>query len=129
MHRAAQATAAALAFRWRGPSSESPAATLSRNTPDSTLFRSTRTRSRRRRGGGIRPPADAAHRRPRHRRRAALSRRRRIPEGAHVIVLLFVRTVLGWLVVIAATMICAFLIGVSGETQFSEQVLRFWSRL
>lgn len=45
-----------------------------------------------------------------------------------MIVLLFVRTVLGWLGILLATMLGALLIGLSGETAFSESVLRAWSR-
>ncbi len=46
-----------------------------------------------------------------------------------MIVLLFLRTVLGWLVILIATLAHAFLIGLSGETDFSEKVLRNWARL
>jgi len=46
-----------------------------------------------------------------------------------MIVLRVLRTVLGWPLIVLATMICALLIGMGGETQFSEKVLRFWARL
>jgi 1-acyl-sn-glycerol-3-phosphate acyltransferase len=46
-----------------------------------------------------------------------------------VIVLLFLRTVLGWLVILVATVTHAFLIGLFGETDASEKVLRNWARL
>jgi 1-acyl-sn-glycerol-3-phosphate acyltransferase len=46
-----------------------------------------------------------------------------------VIALLALRTFFGWLVVVLAMLVCAFLIGVSGETEFSEKVLRAWSRI
>jgi 1-acyl-sn-glycerol-3-phosphate acyltransferase len=45
-----------------------------------------------------------------------------------VIVLRFLRTVVGWLWIIADTMISATLIGLSGETESSERVLRSWAR-
>jgi 1-acyl-sn-glycerol-3-phosphate acyltransferase len=45
-----------------------------------------------------------------------------------VIALRFLRTVLGWTWIVADTMLSATLIGISGETQFSERVLRAWSR-
>ena len=38
------------------------------------------------------------------------------------------RTVLGWAWIVADTMISATIIGISGETEFSERVLRAWSR-
>jgi 1-acyl-sn-glycerol-3-phosphate acyltransferase len=40
----------------------------------------------------------------------------------------FLRTVLGWAWIAADTMMSAVVIGVSGETEFSERVLRGWSR-
>jgi len=40
----------------------------------------------------------------------------------------FLRTVVGWPIIIFATMSCALLIGLSGETDFSERVLRGWAR-
>lgn len=45
-----------------------------------------------------------------------------------MIVLLFVRTVFGWLAVLLATMVHAFLIVLGGESDFSERVLRSWAR-
>lgn len=38
------------------------------------------------------------------------------------------RTLLGWPLIVFATMSCAALIGLSGETEFSEKVLRAWAR-
>jgi 1-acyl-sn-glycerol-3-phosphate acyltransferase len=46
-----------------------------------------------------------------------------------VIVLLWLRTVLGWGVILVATMVHAFLIVLGGESDFSEKVLRSWARL
>ena len=46
-----------------------------------------------------------------------------------MIVFRFLRTILGWGVIIVLTLTCATLIGISGETQFSEDVLRTWARL
>lgn len=43
-------------------------------------------------------------------------------------VLLFARTVLGWAAILFSTLAHAFLIGLSGETEFSEKVLRNWAR-
>lgn len=45
-----------------------------------------------------------------------------------MIVLLFLRTVFGWLAILLATMSHAVLIGIGGESQFSEKVLRNWGR-
>jgi 1-acyl-sn-glycerol-3-phosphate acyltransferase len=44
-------------------------------------------------------------------------------------VIRFLRTLFGWPLIVFATMFCATLIGLSGETQFSEDVLRAWARL
>ena len=44
-----------------------------------------------------------------------------------MIVLRFLRTVLGWIVVLLLTMFCAAVISFSAESEFSEKVLRFWS--
>jgi 1-acyl-sn-glycerol-3-phosphate acyltransferase len=38
------------------------------------------------------------------------------------------RTVLGWAFIVADTMVSALLIGASGETEFSERVIRGWAR-
>ncbi len=46
-----------------------------------------------------------------------------------MIVLLFLRTVLGWTIVVLAMFAHALLIGLSGETDFSEKVLRNWARI
>jgi 1-acyl-sn-glycerol-3-phosphate acyltransferase len=46
-----------------------------------------------------------------------------------MIVLLFVRTVLGWGVILVSTLVHAFLIGLGGESEFSEKVLRNWARI
>lgn len=46
-----------------------------------------------------------------------------------MIVLLFLRTVLGWGVILVATMVHAFLIVLGGESDFSEKVLRSWARI
>lgn len=46
-----------------------------------------------------------------------------------MIVLRFLRTIFGWLFILIATMTLALFIAISGDTEFSEQVLRFWSRL
>lgn len=43
--------------------------------------------------------------------------------------LLFVRTVLGWGVILAATLAHAFLIGCFGESEASEKILRNWARI
>ena len=40
----------------------------------------------------------------------------------------FLRTVLGWTWIFTDTMISATAIGISGETEFSERVLRAWAR-
>ena len=40
----------------------------------------------------------------------------------------FLRTVLGWAWILADTMVSAAAIGISGETEFSERVLRAWAR-
>jgi len=45
-----------------------------------------------------------------------------------VIAFRFLRTVLAWTWIIADTMISATAIGISGETEFSERVLRAWAR-
>ncbi len=45
-----------------------------------------------------------------------------------MIVLRFLRTVVGWPLIIFATMLGAFLIGLGGESEFSEKVLRAWAR-
>jgi len=45
-----------------------------------------------------------------------------------MIVLRFLRTVLGWPLIILATLSCAFVIGLGGESEFSERVLRGWAR-
>jgi 1-acyl-sn-glycerol-3-phosphate acyltransferase len=45
-----------------------------------------------------------------------------------MIVLRFLRTVIGWPLIIFATMLGAFLIGLGGESEFSEKVLRTWAR-
>jgi 1-acyl-sn-glycerol-3-phosphate acyltransferase len=45
-----------------------------------------------------------------------------------VIAFRFLRTVLGWTWIVADTMISATAIGISGETEFSERVLRAWAR-
>lgn len=39
------------------------------------------------------------------------------------------RTVLGWPVIVIATLVFATLIGISGETELSESFLRIWARL
>jgi 1-acyl-sn-glycerol-3-phosphate acyltransferase len=46
-----------------------------------------------------------------------------------MIVVQFLRTILGWLVILLATMFFASFIAISGDTEFSEEVLRVWSRL
>jgi 1-acyl-sn-glycerol-3-phosphate acyltransferase len=46
-----------------------------------------------------------------------------------VIVLRLLRTLVGWPIITFATFAFATLIGLSGETQFSEDVLRTWARL
>ena len=46
-----------------------------------------------------------------------------------MIVLLFLRTVIGQFIVFIATVTHAFLIGLGGESDFSEKVLRNWARL
>jgi len=43
-----------------------------------------------------------------------------------VIAFRFLRTVLGWAWIFADTMVSATAIGISGETGFSERVLRAW---
>ena len=45
-----------------------------------------------------------------------------------MIVLLFLRTVLGWPALLIATLAHAFLIVLGGESDFSERVLRSWAR-
>ena len=45
-----------------------------------------------------------------------------------MIVLLFLRTVFGWPAILISTMVHAFLIGLGGESDFSERVLRSWAR-
>jgi len=45
-----------------------------------------------------------------------------------VIAFRFLRTVLGWAWILADTMVSAAAIGISGETEFSERVLRAWAR-
>jgi len=40
----------------------------------------------------------------------------------------FLRTVLAWTWIVADTMVSATAIGISGETEFSERVLRAWAR-
>ncbi len=45
-----------------------------------------------------------------------------------MIVLRFLRTVIGWPLIIFATLLGAFLIGLGGESEFSEKVLRTWAR-
>jgi 1-acyl-sn-glycerol-3-phosphate acyltransferase len=45
-----------------------------------------------------------------------------------VIVLLFLRTVFGWLAILFATLVHAFLIGLFGESTASEKLLRNWAR-
>lgn len=45
-----------------------------------------------------------------------------------MIVLRFLRTVLGWIFIIADTMLTALVIGLSGETEHSERVLQGWAR-
>ncbi len=45
-----------------------------------------------------------------------------------MIVLLFLRTVLGSAAMVVATLTHAFLIGLGGESDFSEKVLRSWAR-
>ncbi len=44
-----------------------------------------------------------------------------------MIVLRFLRTVFGWVFIIADTMFAALLIGLGGESEFSERVLRRWA--
>jgi 1-acyl-sn-glycerol-3-phosphate acyltransferase len=46
-----------------------------------------------------------------------------------VIALSFLRTIAGWAIVLFATIFFALLIGLSGETAFSEKCLRVWSHL
>ena len=45
-----------------------------------------------------------------------------------MIVLRFLRTVLGWAFVILDTMLVAFAIGLSGESELSERILHGWAR-
>ena len=45
-----------------------------------------------------------------------------------MIALRFLRTVLAWTWILADTMVSATAIGISGETEFSERVLRAWAR-
>jgi 1-acyl-sn-glycerol-3-phosphate acyltransferase len=46
-----------------------------------------------------------------------------------VIVLLALRTFLGAIVIVIATIVGSILIGIAGESEFSEKVLRAWARL
>ncbi len=46
-----------------------------------------------------------------------------------MIVLLFLRTVLGWCAILLSTFLHALLIGLSGESQRSERLLRNWARI
>jgi 1-acyl-sn-glycerol-3-phosphate acyltransferase len=46
-----------------------------------------------------------------------------------MIVLRFLHTIIGWLFILLLTMFLACFIAASGETQFSEKVLRVWSRV
>jgi 1-acyl-sn-glycerol-3-phosphate acyltransferase len=46
-----------------------------------------------------------------------------------VIALLALRTFFGWIVISLSMFACAFLIVLSGESEFSEKVLRAWSRI
>jgi 1-acyl-sn-glycerol-3-phosphate acyltransferase len=46
-----------------------------------------------------------------------------------VIVLLFLRTVFGWLAILVSTLLHAALIALGGESDFSEKVLRNWARV
>jgi 1-acyl-sn-glycerol-3-phosphate acyltransferase len=46
-----------------------------------------------------------------------------------MIVLRFLHTIFGWLFILLLTMFLACFIAASGETQFSEKVLRVWSRI
>src|ERR1700737_3411286 len=92
---------------------------------------------RRRSGRRRRPAPDAALWRRLDRRGAALSRRRGVSHGApggprrgsRVIVLRFLRTVLGLPVIFVSMVLFACLIWLSGETDFSEKVLRLWCRV
>jgi 1-acyl-sn-glycerol-3-phosphate acyltransferase len=43
--------------------------------------------------------------------------------------LLFLRTLFGWPLILLSTVVHAFFIGMGGESQFSEKVLRNWGRL
>jgi 1-acyl-sn-glycerol-3-phosphate acyltransferase len=45
-----------------------------------------------------------------------------------VIAVRFLRTLLGWPWIVADTMLSAMIIGLSGESDFSERVLRAWAR-
>lgn len=45
-----------------------------------------------------------------------------------MIVLRFLRTVLGWAFILAETMLAAMAIGLGGESEFSERVLQRWAR-
>jgi 1-acyl-sn-glycerol-3-phosphate acyltransferase len=46
-----------------------------------------------------------------------------------MIVLRFIHTILGWFAILLVTMFLACFIAASGETEFSEKVLRTWSRI
>jgi 1-acyl-sn-glycerol-3-phosphate acyltransferase len=46
-----------------------------------------------------------------------------------MIVLRFLRTILGWALVLSSTMFFAALIAIGGDSEFSEKCLRVWSRL
>ena len=46
-----------------------------------------------------------------------------------MIVLRFLRTIFGWATILVTTMVCALLIGIGGESQYSERVLRTWGRI
>jgi len=46
-----------------------------------------------------------------------------------VIVLSALRTIAGWFLILLATLLGALLIGIGGESEFSEKVLRSWARL
>jgi 1-acyl-sn-glycerol-3-phosphate acyltransferase len=45
-----------------------------------------------------------------------------------VIALRFLHTVLGWTWIVADTLVSALIIGIAGETELSERVLRSWAR-
>ena len=46
-----------------------------------------------------------------------------------MIVLRFLHTIFGWLFILLWTMFLACFIVVAGDTEFSEKVLRVWSRV